>query len=126
MRLAPYLRRAAHTISNMYRPHDPTLDRSRRPIWLAIACCCLALLLSCALGLLSVQQQWVPLPAFALRLGQIWLTSCLHRWEMTSSLGCVNNNGDIHRPSAVWLVVESAQYSNVRMYRLITVLPEPG
>jgi hypothetical protein len=46
--------------------------------------------------------------------------------EMTSSLGCVNSMGDIHRPSVVWLVIESAQYSKARMYRLITILPETG
>jgi hypothetical protein len=99
---------------------------SIRSIWLAVACCCLALLLGCALASLSVQQRWVDLPAFAVRLGPLWLTSCLHRWEMTSSLGCVNNNGDIHRPSVIWLVIESSQYSNERMYRLLTILPEPG
>src|SRR5262245_28068966 len=67
------------------------MRRSRWPIWLAVSCCCLALLLSCALGLLSVQQQWVRLPAFAVRLGPVWLTSCFPRWEMTSSLGCVSD-----------------------------------
>jgi len=108
----------------MHRSHDPVQQHLRRPIWLAISCCCLALLLSCALGLLSVQQRWVPLPAFAVRLGPVWLTSCFHRWEMTSSLGCVSNTGDIHRPSVVWLVIESPQYSNERMYRLVTLLPE--
>ena len=110
----------------MYRSHDLAQHPPRRAIWLAVSCCCLALLLSCALGLLSVQQRWVDLPAFAVRLGPVWLTSCFHRWEMTSSLGCVSDSGDIHRPSVVWLVIESSQYSHERMYRLVTLLPEPG
>ena len=78
------------------------------------------------MGLLSVQQQWVALPAFGVRLGPVWLTSCFPRWEMPSSQGCVSDTGDIHRPSVVWLVIESPQYSNERKYRLITILPEPG
>jgi hypothetical protein len=98
----------------------------RRSIWLAISCCFLAVLLSCAVGLMSVQQQWVALPAFFVRLGPVWLTSCFPRLEMTSSLGCVSNTGDIHRPSVVWLVIEAPQYSNERKYRLITILPKPG
>ena len=97
-----------------------------RPIWLAVSCCMLALLLGCAVAGLSVQQRWLALPAFAVRLGPVWLTSCFHRWEMTSSLGCVSGNGDIHRPSVVWLVVESSQYSHERMYRVLTILPAPG
>src|SRR5215212_7947878 len=110
----------------MHHSHDLAQHRSRRPIWIAVSCCFLTLLLSCALGLLSVQQRWVPLPAFAVRLGPVWLTSCFPRMEMTSSLGCVNESGDIHHPSVVWLVIDSAQYSNARMYRLITILPDPG
>jgi hypothetical protein len=110
----------------MHCRHDSAQPYLRRPIWLAVSGCLLAVLLSCAVGLLSVQQQWVPLPAFFVRLGPVWLTSCFPRLEMTSSLGCVSNTGAIHRPSVVWLVIESPQYSNERMYRLITILPEPG
>ncbi len=109
----------------MHRPHDPAQHHPSRLIWLVVSCCCLALLLSCALGLLSVQQRWVALPAFGTRLGPFLLTSCLPRWEMTSSLGCVSNNGDFRRPGEVWLEIYAPQYSNRRTYRLITILPEP-
>jgi hypothetical protein len=97
-----------------------------RSIWLAVLCCMLVLLLGCAVAGLSVQQRWVALPAFAVRLGPVWLTSCFYRLEMTSSLGCVNGNGQIHRPSVIWLVIESPQYSKSRMYRLLTLLPAPA
>ena len=97
-----------------------------RPIWLAASCCMLAMLLGCTVAELSVQQRWVALPAFAVRLGPVWLTSCFHRLEMTSSLGCVDSNGQIHRPNVIWLVIESPQYSKSRMYRLLTILPAPG
>src|SRR4051794_17916696 len=52
----------------MHRLHARAEYPPRRQIWIAVSCCCVALLLSCALGLLSMQQQWVPLPAFAMRL----------------------------------------------------------
>jgi hypothetical protein len=110
----------------MDQPHHPAQHLLRRQIWLAVSICCLALLLGCAVGLLSVQQRWVALPAFAVRLGPVWLTSCFYRLEMTSSLGCVNGNGQIHRPSVIWLVIESPQYSKSRMYRLLTLLPAPA
>jgi hypothetical protein len=102
------------------------VHRSRRPIWIAVSCCCLALLLSCALGMLSVQQRWVALPAFGARLGPFWLTSCLPRWEMISSLGCISDNGDFRRPSEIWLEVDAPPYGNRRMYRLLSILPDPG
>jgi hypothetical protein len=110
----------------MDHPPDPAQHPSRRPLLLAVSICCLALLLGCAVVGLSVQQRWVALPAFAVRLGPVWLTSCFYRLEMTSSLGCVNGNGQIHRPNVIWLVIESPQYSKSRMYRLLTILPAPG
>src|SRR5690349_8260471 len=94
---------------------------SRRLILIVVAGCCLALLLSCAAGVLSVRQRWVTLPAFAARLGPVWITSCSPLLEMTSSLGCVSSAGDMRLPSDIWLMIRLSPYDQNHIYRLFSI-----
>ena len=110
----------------MHPTRDSAQQRQRWPIWLAMWCVSLALLLSCVFGMLALglQQRRIALPAFGVRLGPIWIESCFPRWEMPSRKGCIGDTGLIHRPNALWLVVDSTPLGKAHMHRLISIPPE--